>query len=430
MLWKPSGICPTRNWDIEAARGSVTIPFVTDNNVPTKKRSTIVAGTTASGAKVGTAPSAGVVSSTSIEGQGAATIPRVRIVRTGPRGLGNPTSDFADLLKTVREAGLLRRHRRFYIMNFLVVSVVMAAAWIGFAVLRGSWYELLIAAAMGILFTQYAFMGHESAHRQVWASNRANDLTARILCDFVVGMSYSWWMNKHSRHHASPNTVDRDPDIERDFLVFQERQARELRGISKLLAPHQGWIFFPALTLEGMNLHMQAFRTVFSPGQVDKRALEIVLLLIRNVGYVAVVFAFIPVGMAFAFLGVQMAVFGVYMGASFAPNHKGMPQIAADARVDFLRRQVTTSRNIHGAGSTTFMGGLNYQIEHHLFPSMARPYLKRTSKLVREYCAARGVSYTSVRALESYGIVIRYFSRVGLAARDPFDCPAAARFGR
>jgi fatty acid desaturase len=360
----------------------------------------------------------------------AGSPPAVRIIRTGPRGLGNPTSDFAALLSTVRDAGLLRRHRRFYILNFLIVSVVMAGAWVGFALLRGSWYELLIAGLMGILFTQYAFMGHESAHRQVWASNRANDFTARVLCDLIVGMSYSWWMNKHSRHHASPNTVDRDPDIERDFLVFQEKQARELRGISKWLAPRQGWIFFPALTLEGMNLHMQAFRTVFSRGHVDKRALEIVLLLIRNIGYIAVVFVFLPPGMALAFVGVQMAVFGVYMGASFAPNHKGMPQIAADARIDFLRRQVTTSRNIHGAGSTTFMGGLNYQIEHHLFPSMARPYLKKTSAIVREYCAAREVGYTSVRALESYGIVIRYFNRVGLAARDPFDCPAAAGFGR
>jgi fatty acid desaturase len=354
----------------------------------------------------------------------------VRIIRTGPRGLGNPTSDFAGLLSTVRDAGLLRRNRRFYIVNFLIVSVAMAAAWVGFAYLRGSWFELLIAAAMGILFTQYAFMGHESAHRQIWQSARANDFSARILCDLIVGMSYSWWMNKHSRHHASPNTVDRDPDIEKDFLVFQEKQARELRGISAWLAPRQGWIFFPALTLEGLNLHMQAFRTVLSPGQVDKRSLEIVLLLVRNTGYVAVLFSFLPLGMAFAFLGVQMAVFGVYMGASFAPNHKGMPQIPADARIDFLRRQVTTSRNIHGAGTTTLMGGLNYQIEHHLFPSMARPYLKRASEMVREYCAARDVSYTSVKALESYGIVIRYFNRVGLAARDPFDCPAAAGFGR
>ena len=85
-----------------------------------------------------------------------------------------------------------------------------------------------------------------------------------------------------------------------------------------------------------------------------------------------VIFLCLPLGMAFAFLGVQLAVFGLYMGSTFAPNHKGMPLLPRDSKVDFLRRQVLTSRNIKGGWiMDTFMGGLNYQIEHHLFPNMA-----------------------------------------------------------
>ncbi len=357
-------------------------------------------------------------------------MPGVRIVRTGPRGLGNSTSDFASLLATVRDAGLLRRRRLFYILMFLGLSTVMAGCWVGFAYLRGSWYELIIAAVLGILFTQYAFLAHESSHKQVWESAKANENTARVIGDLIVGISLSWWVNKHSRHHAKPNTIDVDPDIDRDFLVFHEGQARQLRGVSAWLAPRQGWIFFPALTLEGMNLYVQAFRTVLFGKNVEQRAVEIILLTIRTIAYFSVIFYFLPLGMAFGFVGVQMAVFGVYMGASFAPNHKGMPQLAASARVDFLRRQVLTSRNVEGLGMTTAMGGLNYQVEHHLFPSMARPNLKKASEFVREHCASLDISYTSVPLLESYGIVIRYFNRVGLAARDPFECPAATNFGR
>src|SRR5690606_28993430 len=140
-------------------------------------------------------------------------------------------------------------------------------------------------------------------------------------------------------------------------------------------------------------------------------------------------FLCLPVGMAFAFLGVQLAVFGVYMGASFAPNHKGMKIIPASQKIDFLQRQVLTSRNISGGNwMTIFMGGLNYQIEHHLFPSMPRTHLKRASVLVKEFCAVQGIQYTETRLDESYRIVIRYLNRVGLAARDPFDCPAAKQF--
>jgi fatty acid desaturase len=133
--------------------------------------------------------------------------------------------------------------------------------------------------------------------------------------------------------------------------------------------------------------------------------------------------------MAFAFLGVQLAVFGVYMGASFAPNHKGMPILPHDSKVDFLRRQVLTSRNIRGGwGMLTFMGGLNYQIEHHLFPNMPRPHLRKAQELVKEYCEAPSINYTETGLFQSYGIVVDYLNRVGLSARDPFDCPMTQRF--
>ncbi|MCU1509914.1 MAG: hypothetical protein QOI02_1052 [Actinomycetota bacterium] len=361
-----------------------------------------------------------------------ATASPIRIVRTGPRGLTNPTSEFSGLLATIKDAGLLRRRRTFYILNFTVITLAMAGAWVGFAMLGHTWYQLIIAGVMGVLFTQYAFMAHEASHRQVWESGKANDHTGRILADLLVGISYSWWMTKHSRHHSAPNTVDRDPDIEPDFIVFQEKHAAVLKGVSGFMARRQGWLFFPVLTLEGLNLHLHAFKEVFNPNRkVDRRKTEIALLAIRNIGYVAVIFSILPLGMAFAFLGVQLAVFGVYMGASFAPNHKGMPMLPRDAKVDFLRRQVLTSRNIRGGfGMNVYMGGLNYQIEHHLFPSMPRPNLRRAGEIVREYCESKGIVYTQASLPESYGIVIKYLNRVGLTARDPFDCPSAMRYGR
>jgi len=107
------------------------------------------------------------------------------------------------------------------------------------------------------------------------------------------------------------------------------------------------------------------------------------------------VFVFLPIGMAFAFLGVQLAVFGIYMGASFAPNHKGMPVIDADAKLDFFSKQVRTSRNVSGGWwATWLMGGLNYQVEHHLFPNMPRPHLARARQIVREHCRTLEVPYT------------------------------------
>jgi fatty acid desaturase len=327
--------------------------------------------------------------------------------------------------------GLLTRARAFYAFVGAALLLAFAGCVAGFILLGDSWFQLLIAGALGILFTQVAFLSHEAAHRQILVSGPANDRLARILGNGIVGMSYSWWATKHTRHHANPNRVGKDPDIEIDTISFLDEDAASARGLRRLITRKQGWLFFPLLTLEGLNLYALAFRHLLGKGPVKGRFLELGLLLARHAIVWTPIFLFLPLGMAFAFLGVQVAVFGVYMGASFAPNHKGMPVIAKDAKLDFFSKQVRTSRNIRGGWwATWLMGGLNYQVEHHLFPNMPRPHLARAREVVIDQCRALDVPYVETSLLRSYGIVIDYLNRVGLAARDPFDCPMASQYRR
>jgi fatty acid desaturase len=330
----------------------------------------------------------------------------------------------------VRKEGLLRRTPWFYALVAGILAAGLAGCAAGSILLGQSWFQLLIAGALGILFTQVAFLAHEAGHRQILAGGPANDLLARFLA-VVAGMSFSWWDSKHSRHHANPNRVGRDPDIEVDTISFVEEDASKARGLRALITRRQGWLFFPLLTLEGVNLHYLSFRHLLSRGPVRGRWAELGLLVVRFAVVLLPLFLLLPPGMGFAFLGVQLGVFGLYMGATFAPNHKGMPVIARDARLDFFSKQVRTSRNIAGGWwATWLMGGLNYQVEHHLFPSMPRPHLATARTLVREHCARLAVPYTETSIWRSYGIVISYLNRVGLAARDPFECPIVARYRR
>ena len=306
--------------------------------------------------------------------------------------------------------------------------VAFGGAVTGFILLGDSWFQLLIAAALGILFTQVAFLAHEAAHRQILSTGPANFRLARVLAG-IVGMSYSWWDSKHTRHHGNPNQVGKDPDIEVDTISFLEEDAAKSRGLIRLITRKQGWLFFPLLTLEGLNLHYLGLKYLFTKKGVKGRWIELSLITARLALVIVPVFLLLPLGMAFAFMGVQLAVFGVYMGASFAPNHKGMPIIAPDAKLDFFSKQVRTSRNITGGWWATVMfGGLNHQVEHHLFPNMSRLHLGKAREIVRDYCAANSVPYTETSVGRSYLIVIEYLNRVGLAAGDPFDCPAVNQF--
>lgn len=341
------------------------------------------------------------------------------------------TRAYTDIAQVVRETGLMRRSPWFYGMVAAAIAVGFGGAITGFILLGDSWLQLLIAAALGILFTQVAFLAHEAGHRQILSSGPANDRLARILAGGIVGISFSWWTSKHTRHHGNPNRVGKDPDIDVDTISFLETDAAGARGLRRFITRRQGWLFFPLLTLEGVNLHALAFRHLLSREDVKDRYTELGLLALRFAVVWTPVFVFLPLGMAFAFLAVQLAVFGVYMGASFAPNHKGMPVIAKDAKLDFFSKQVRTSRNVSGGWwATSLMGGLNYQIEHHLFPSMARPQLAKARAIVIDHCRTLGVPYTETTLLQSYGIVIAYLNRVGLAARDPFDCPTGATLRR
>ncbi|PWD52510.1 acyl-CoA desaturase [Serinibacter arcticus] len=322
-----------------------------------------------------------------------------------------------------------RRHgyywTRFAVLNVALAGVAALAWWVG-----ESWWQLAVAALLAVVLGQFMFLGHDAAHRQIFDSGRWNDAASLVIANLYAGMSYGWWQHKHSRHHAKPNQVGADPDIKTGALVFHlESGGKPRTRLGERLRARQGSLFFPLLLLEGLNLHVSGLKTIFGKEPVKHRSTEIPLVLVRLVGYLALVFWFLPLGMAFAFIGVQVALFGLYMGAVFAPNHKGMPIVPADSKIDFLRRQVLMSRNITGGRHIDlYMGGLNFQVEHHLFPSMPSPHLRLVQPMVKAFCEEKLVPYTEATLLESYRIVIRHLDKVGLQARDPFSCPLTSEF--
>src|SRR5690606_34588087 len=279
---------------------------------------------------------------------------------------------------------------------------------------------LAVAAFLAFVFAQIGFIGHDAGHRQIFRSRRANYLVGLVHGNLAIGLSYGWWVDKHNRHHAHPNQEGKDPDIGDGVVAFTGRQARDSQGLIRFIARHQRYLFFPLLLLEGVQLHVASVRALASR-RLRHRTWEALLLGLHFAGYFGVVFLVLPPVKAVVFIVVQQALFGLYLGCSFAPNHKGMPILAGDDRTDFFRRQVLTSRNVRGGPLTDFLlGGLNYQIEHHLFPSMPRPNLRRSQPLVQDFCRERGVAYEQTTLLRSYAQSLNYLHEVGQSARpDP-----------
>jgi fatty acid desaturase len=322
-------------------------------------------------------------------------------------------SDYAELSRQVRQAGLTNRRHRHYAVQIAVTAALLVGGWVAVVLVGNSWWQLAVAAFLAIVFTQLGFLGHDAGHRQISGSRRFSYILGILLGDLGIGLSYGWWVSKHNRHHAHPNTEGADPDIDMKVLAFTSGQAGEARGLYRALFRWQAYLFFPLLLGEAISLHVSSIGAITGKSW-RKRLPETLLLAVHFASYLTIVFLVLPPVKAVVFIAVQQGLFGLYMGAAFAPNHKGMPVLTADDKTDFLRRQVLTSRNVRGGWfNDLLLGGLNYQIEHHLFPSMPRPNLRRSQPLIREFCLQHGVPYCQASLIGSYGQALAYLNSVG-----------------
>lgn len=317
-----------------------------------------------------------------------------------------PPGDFRVLALQIREAGLLNRRRGYYGVKIGATVVAFAAGWVALVLVGNSWATLGVAAFLGVMFTQLGFVGHDAGHQQVFHSRRANQLLGLTVGNALIGMSFGWWVPKHSAHHAHPNEVDRDPDMA-DGVV-----SPSAGGLGRFLARWQAALFFPLMLLRSTGLHVSGIQRLIR--QRDRRAaIEAVLIMMHAALFLTVVFLVLSPLKALAFIAVQQAVFSVYLGCSFAPNHKGMPIVENDADMSFVRRQVITARNIRGGPFTNLLlGGLNYQIEHHLFPSMPRPNLARAQGIIRTFCIESDLAYCESSLVGSFGQIVRHLHEV------------------
>lgn len=329
-------------------------------------------------------------------------------------------SAYAELSRLVRSAGLLDRHPRRYAARVTVLLGCLVLMSVVFVRLGSSWWQTATAVGVAVLLAQLAFLGHDAGHRQIFRSRQANDVLGMICANLMTGISYGWWVDKHNRHHAHPNTEGRDPDIAVAPLSFTAGQAATQRGLRALFVRHQATLFFPLLMAEGLHLHAASVRAVVSRSGLRHRPAEAGVLVLHFAGYLAAVFLVLSVPQAIVFILVNQALFGLYLGSSFAPNHKGMPILTEADDLDYLRRQVLTSRNVRGGRLLdAVLGGLNYQIEHHLFPSMPRPNLRHAQPLIRQFCTEHGIAYHETTLIQSWSQGLAHLRAIGTGANRP-----------
>ena len=328
------------------------------------------------------------------------------------------TNDYGDLKRLVKAQGLLEPQTGYYVFKTVIAFLTLAASITIALVASHPAIILLDAVFLAFASTQIALLGHDVGHRQAYRGRRMNAVGRYVFGNVFLGISHSWWNVKHNQHHATPNHVDKDPDIQFPIIVFSVEQIASRAQWLRPVIAFQAFVFPLLLPLQALNMRVNSVGHLIR-GKASKPALQGLLMAGHFAFYGALLVSLGGWAMPLAFFLVHQVTFGVYNSSVFASNHKGMPLLADGGRLDFLREQVITSRNVHGHRLTDFWyGGLNYQIEHHLFPTMPRNNLARAQAVVRAHCEKLSIPYHATGLFEAYREGFSHLHRTSAPLRD------------
>jgi len=326
---------------------------------------------------------------------------------------------YAELRRTIIAAGLLERRYGFYIAHtsFCFVLLLIGVA-LPFVLPASFVWSAIASIVIGFAMVQIGLIGHDAGHLEIFGSTKKNWLLGQLCWSVLTGISFWYWNDRHNRHHGHTNDMEKDPDLQGGgpfAIAFTEEEATARHGWRRVFVKYQvvfvllGWMLYTfAFRAEGWLFAIRKLKGTRRLFEITLLALNIVLWL-----------AFIKV-LGWQGFGIFLAaniVGSVYFVATISPNHNGMPMWAMGIKLSFLERQVLSSRDLTSHPVWDFLyGGLNYQIEHHLFPTIPRVNLKRAQAIIQPFCEAHSLSYTISEPLTVYWEVFLELRRVGNAA--------------
>ena len=342
---------------------------------------------------------------------------------------------YRELRAKILSMGLFNASPVYYAYKVLSNMLLLGCA-IFFAVVSDSFLvNMLGAFFMALFWQQCGWLAHDFLHHQVFKNRFYGDFMGLIIGDLFQGFSVQWWKSKHNAHHAVPNlhasgptACDGDPDIDTmPILAWSLRMAEGAKDSStgRTLIRWQAFFYFPVLLFARLAWSHQSWVFVWGGfGQhsvqgaaIDRKKIQYPLyektfLVLHYLGLLAILRC-MPLLNAIAYFLFAQTACGLMLAIVFGLGHNGMAVYPADQRPDFWKLQVTTTRNVTSNWFVDyFCGGLNYQVEHHLFPMLPRLNLKVVHELVHSFCKEQGVTYHEAGIIEGNVEVLQHLDKI------------------
>jgi len=341
------------------------------------------------------------------------------------------SKDYRKLVSEFSKMGLFEKKGHTASFTLCAVAMLFAVSVYGILFSDSTLVHLACGGLMGCLWIQSGWLGHDSGHYQIMSSPRFNRFAQILTGNCLAGISIAWWKKNHNAHHICCNSLDFDPDLQHiPFFVvssklfhsitsyFYERKLK-FDSVARFLVSYQHWTFYPVMCLARINLFAQSILLLSSKRRVPNRGQEILGVLLYWIWYPFLVSCLPNWGERIMFVLASFAVTGI-QHVQFCLNHfSSSVYVGPPTGGDWCEKQTMGTLDIScPSWMDWFHGGLQYQIEHHLFPRLPRRNLRKVSPFVKELCKKHNLPYNCVSFWMANVLTIRTLRTAAIQARN------------
>ncbi|NP_001351411.1 acyl-CoA 6-desaturase isoform 2 [Pan troglodytes] len=325
------------------------------------------------------------------------------------------TEDFRALRKTAEDMNLFKTNHVFFLLLLAHIIALESIAWFTVFYFGNGWIPTLITAfVLATSQAQAGWLQHDYGHLSVYRKPKWNHLVHKFVIGHLKGASANWWNHRHFQHHAKPNIFHKDPDVNMlHVFVLGEWQPIEYgkKKLKYLPYNHQHEYFFligPPLLIP-MYFQYQIIMTMI----VHKNWVDLAWAVSYYIRFFITYIPFYGILGALLFLNFIRFLESHWFVWVTQMNHIVM-EIDQEAYRDWFSSQLTATCNVEQSFfNDWFSGHLNFQIEHHLFPTMPRHNLHKIAPLVKSLCAKHGIEYQEKPLLRALLDIIRSLKKSG-----------------
>lgn len=291
----------------------------------------------------------------------------------------------------------------------------LAIAWSSTSSL---WMLTAAYVLIALLLAQAAFIGHNAGHGAISRNARFNRTLGQLSMTLLTGLAFDEWIARHRIHHRFCQDEDRDPDLMVDLFVSLTDKSRRRKGpLGRFLTRYQAaHIWLLSLLFGHSQRHLSQAAVVRNLRRYWFDAIILLLHLALWYGLPCLILD-VPVRLALLAYLVPLTLLGPYLAAIFWVNHMGMPLIEDVSAFSFLEHQTVTSRTIVNAPRWDWLfGGLNFKIEHHLFPKIPSTRLGAVQSIVRRHFDKHGIAYHGVSWRAAVGAIHTHLRKIATAS--------------